>query len=92
MLRPCMSLLIRRGWVNPYGAAGYRDLHFAEWQSLIEQAGLQVVRLNRSLWPALFGPPTSWPKTLLVKLLGWVTPVRMHYMAGFVCRKRTAEP
>jgi len=88
IFQPLMGLLVRWGLVSPYSVEGFRDLSVPEWTDLLQEAGFQIVHLRKSVRPASYGGLLTRLKNTLIRVVRLVTPVRWHYMVGFVCRKR----
>lgn len=88
LFSPIMEYLIRWRLVVPYEAEGFRDLGFEEWNDLLTEAGFQIIELKKSLRPAMYGSLMTGAKNTLIKIIRFITPMKYHYMVGFLCIKQ----
>lgn len=87
ILAPLSRWLRRSALLTPYPADGFCDLDIEEWTRLIESSGFRIVETTRSMRPVCYGSLFTRGKNLLIKAVSGLTPLRHHYMIGFLCLK-----
>jgi ubiquinone/menaquinone biosynthesis C-methylase UbiE len=76
--------------VHAYPADGFRDLGLAEWRAILEKSGFEIEDMVASSRPVWYGDIPTRLRNLLIAIIRRCTPLKWHYMAGFICRKRSA--
>ncbi len=84
---PLTGILTRVGLIVPYEAEGFQDFTYEEWCQILTGSGFRIVSLQPSLRPVWYGGLMTKMKNMFIKLVSTFSPVRYHYMTGFLCIK-----